>query len=522
MKDKPCSLLSSPLRLRLLAGLAAVALALPAAAADWQVVMKSRDKRVELDSTSVIDSDGGTKVAWARVVLPAGDVSGAGYAIVKALNRYDCNNRSFETIKRVYLDAGNLVLKEERVTDLMPLQVEPRSVDEALWREVCKPPAAADLKKLASAASHAVPKEAQPKTEPAQALHGEAVGAEAEAPAAKSESAGGQAQRAKPAPRSAAAKAAPAAEAVAKEEPAGVPAVAKRALPKAESVPASAPTPAPASRERAMPSASLAPVPAAAQPGAGSPRERGGGSREVASPQLATAPAVSAFDALPDWRYEEPGGPSSWAKMRSEWAVCGDGRRQAPINISDGFLVDLPPLKFEYRPSLFRELDDGHTLSLTPGPGNAVKIRGQRFELQRIEFHRPAEERIAGRSYEMDAQFVHRSADGEVAIVAVLLERGKTPNAALQTVWNNLPLERHEGYTPDTPLDLPALLPSLPEHFLYMGSLTRPPCTEGVLWAVMKQPVQISDDQMNLFARLYPMNARPVQPSYGRTILESR
>src|SRR5476649_1597134 len=137
-----------------------------------------------------------------------------------------------------------------------------------------------------------------------------------------------------------------------------------------------------------------------------------------------------------------------------------------------------------------------------------------------VPFHRPSEERINGRGYEMVVHLVHRDGEGHIAILALLIERGK-PQSAIQTVWNNLPLEKFDTATPAIVLDPNDLLPQRREYFTFMGSLTTPPCTEGVLWLVMKEPIQASPAQMALFSRLYPYNARPTQPSSGRIIKES-
>jgi carbonic anhydrase len=142
------------------------------------------------------------------------------------------------------------------------------------------------------------------------------------------------------------------------------------------------------------------------------------------------------------------------------------------------------------------------------------------YELQQFHFHRPSEERINGRGTEMVMHLVHKSVEGKIAVLAVLLERGKA-HSLIQTVWNNLPLEKNETVAPSVVLDLNDALPERREYYTFMGSLSEPPCTEGVLWLVMKQPMQASPAQMALFSRLYPLNARPVQPSYGRVIKES-
>jgi carbonic anhydrase len=145
---------------------------------------------------------------------------------------------------------------------------------------------------------------------------------------------------------------------------------------------------------------------------------------------------------------------------------------------------------------------------------------GRRFELAQFHFHRPSEERIDGKQFDMVAHLVHKDADGRLAVVAVLLERGSA-HALVQSVWNNLPLEKGDEVSARAPLDLNQLLPKDTRYFTYMGSLTTPPCSEGVLWMVMQQPVSVSGEQIDVFARLYPMNARPVQQASGRLIKQS-
>jgi len=140
--------------------------------------------------------------------------------------------------------------------------------------------------------------------------------------------------------------------------------------------------------------------------------------------------------------------------------------------------------------------------------------------LQEFHFHRPSEERINGKSFEMVVHLVHKDGAGHQAIIAVLLERGQA-QGLIQTVWNNLPLEKNQLVVPSIVLNPADMLPARHEYYTYMGSMTMPPCTEEVLWMVMKQPVQASPAQMALFSRLYPLNARPVQPSSGRIIKES-
>ena len=213
-------------------------------------------------------------------------------------------------------------------------------------------------------------------------------------------------------------------------------------------------------------------------------------------------------------------GPESWGRMKPEFAKCSSGTRQSPIDIRDGIKVNLDPVQFDYKPSTFRVLDNGHTVQVNVGPGNSIDVAGRRYDLLQFHFHRPSEERINGRQFDMVAHLVHKDIDGRLAVVAVLLDRGSA-HPLVQTVWNNLPLEKGDEVPARTTLDLNALLPAERSYFTYMGSLTTPPCSEGVLWMVLKTPMPISNDQIGIFARLYPMNARPIQSASGRLIKES-
>jgi len=220
------------------------------------------------------------------------------------------------------------------------------------------------------------------------------------------------------------------------------------------------------------------------------------------------------------WSYEGELGPANWSKINDGWAKCGTGNRQSPIDLRDGIKVNLEQISFDYHPSSFSEVNNGHTISVTVGSGNFITVGNQTYELQEFHFHRPSEEKINGKGTEMVMHMVHRSAEGRIAIVAVLLERGQ-PHGLMQTIWDNLPLEKNETVSPAIVIDPMDALPEKREYFTYMGSLSEPPCTEGVLWMVFKQPRKASPAQMALFSRLYPLNARPVQSTAGRMIKES-
>jgi carbonic anhydrase len=256
----------------------------------------------------------------------------------------------------------------------------------------------------------------------------------------------------------------------------------------------------------------------------------------VAGPAAATLPSVAA--APPSrraagghgtpaahggaaWSYDGVAGPAAWGGLRPDFQLCASGQRQSPIDIRGGLAVELEAVKFDYQPTPFGVIDNGHTVQVNLPPGNAIEVGTRRYELVQFHFHRPSEERIDGRQFELSLHLVHKDAAGKLAVVAVLLGKGPA-HPAVQMVWNNLPLEKHEEARARGPIDPAHLLPADKRYFTYMGSLTTPPCSEGVLWVVMRTPVTLADEQLELFSRIYPMNARPVQPVAGRRIMQSQ
>lgn len=535
---------------RILVTVMALAVALPAAAADWAMIVKDRTRRIEIDRDSVLQSDPGTKVAWGRIVLSADDAEEAGYATVKALNRYDCKRRNFSTIKRVYLDAANHVIREERVAEERVIEVNPSSVDEGLWREVCQPAAAMDVAALAEAASKAAA-QTKPKDAPA-VRHADQTTAAAEQPAT-TRVADAQAARpmpeptakapqttalpadqvevqtlgkgqsllppiprlgppGQPAPTTAEATPAPAPAVQAPEVKAPEVKVAKEAPPAPKVVTAPVARPAP-------PVVHAAPPPPVRKV-VRAPRPKSA-ALKVAMLEEKHEPSTVEVHKSIHWDYDGAEGPARWGQLNPAWKTCDSGKRQSPIDIRDGIRVDLEPIRFDYVSTYFRILNNGHTVQISVGPGNTMSVMGRTFDLVQFHFHRPSEERINGRGFDMVAHLVHKDLDGRLAVVAVLIERGDA-HPLVQTLWNNLPLEKHHDYAPAVPINPAELLPQAPEYYTYMGSLTTPPCSEDVLWMVMKQPIKLSAEQIAIFQRLYPMNARPVQPDNERLIKASR
>ena len=221
------------------------------------------------------------------------------------------------------------------------------------------------------------------------------------------------------------------------------------------------------------------------------------------------------------WSYDGSAGPDNWGRLNAEYALCASGHNQSPIDLRDGIAVDLEPIQFFYRPASFRVVDSGRHLQMSIY-GGGFNLLGKNYELIRVVFHRPSEFTVDGKTFDMDAQLVHKSEDGKQAIVTVLLEKG-ADNPVVQTALNNLPLDKGgEVAPPGQSIDVARLLPENRRYFTFMGSLTTPPCSEEVLWLVLKQAQPVSPEQLAIFQRLYRPNARPVQPGAGRIVKESR
>jgi carbonic anhydrase len=235
-----------------------------------------------------------------------------------------------------------------------------------------------------------------------------------------------------------------------------------------------------------------------------------------------TTSATSAKSvSIEPWTYAGETGPQNWAKLDPANVLCESGQRQSPIDIKEGLKVELETPNFDYKSKGFAVVDDGYTLTVSVDAGNFFTLMGRQYELQQFHFHRPSEETINGKGTEMVVHLVHKDRENKIAVVAVLLEIGKA-NSAIQQVWNHIPLEKKAPLRASANLDVTQILPQGREYYVYMGSLTTPPCSEGVLWVVMKEVMELSADQAAIFARLYPMNARPIQKSAGRVIKESK
>jgi len=221
------------------------------------------------------------------------------------------------------------------------------------------------------------------------------------------------------------------------------------------------------------------------------------------------------------WDYGESLGPSHWGDLKPEFAPCRNGHRQSPIDIRNPQKADLTPIQFNYEPSPLHIIDNGHTVMINYHPGSSISVGGETFKLQQFHFHRPSEETIKGKGYEMVVHLVHADQEGKLAVVAVLLEQGKD-NALVHELWADLPKEKEKEESLDNvEINVAGLLPVDHGYYTFPGSLTTPPCSENVTWFVLKHPVTVSPAEIEQFSKLYRHDARPIQPLYGRVVLES-
>ena len=223
-----------------------------------------------------------------------------------------------------------------------------------------------------------------------------------------------------------------------------------------------------------------------------------------------------------EWSYDGSEGPDHWGDLNPEFAPCKTGHRQSPIDIRNAKKADLPALEFVYKSSPLDIVDNGHTVLVKYAAGSFMRVGGKQYELKQFHFHRPSEEKINGKTYDMVAHLVHADAQGNLAVVAVLLQAGAENQLARQ-LWSAVPAEKDkEVVREDIQIDVNGILPAEKGYYTFQGSLTTPPCSEGVTWFVLKQPATISPTGVAQFSHLYRHDARPTQPVYGREILETK
>jgi carbonic anhydrase len=225
----------------------------------------------------------------------------------------------------------------------------------------------------------------------------------------------------------------------------------------------------------------------------------------------------------PHWAYEGEEGPEHWGELADEFRMCAEGRNQSPINLVSDVHTELPELEFEYYSTPLRETNNGHTIQQNVEPGSFFRIpaRGVEYELKQFHFHSPSEHTVNGQHFAMELHFVHANEKGELAVVGVMIKEGEE-HPVLKKLWSFMP--EKAGDTSEQPIGIEDtdLLPPTRKYFVYGGSLTTPPCSEGVKWIVLKTPIEASAEQIETFKkRVGPTTNRPVQPNNARLILDT-
>lgn len=229
--------------------------------------------------------------------------------------------------------------------------------------------------------------------------------------------------------------------------------------------------------------------------------------------------ALAADSHPPHWGYEAADGPAKWPRLEGDYRACGSGHEQSPIELGGSVHADLTKLDILWSGSRLAVANNGHTIQVNVDPGSRLELDGKGFELKQFHFHHPSEHAVGGRTYPLEAHFVHAAAENDLAVLAVFIEEG-AENPTLGRVWAAMPRKEGKRATSET-VEPATLLPADRRYWRYEGSLTTPPCSETVTWLVLAEPVTASAEQIETFAAIFPKNARPLQARNRRFLLSS-
>jgi carbonic anhydrase len=239
---------------------------------------------------------------------------------------------------------------------------------------------------------------------------------------------------------------------------------------------------------------------------------------------LIPVPARAQQSSPPHWSYSGDTNPKDWGKLDPSYALCSTGKHQSPIDIQtkDAKPADLPALQFSYKDVPLSVVDNGHTVMVNYAPGSTLTVGDHIYTLKQFHFHHPSEEHINGKSHALVAHLVHSDADGRLAVVAILFDQG-ADNAEIDSIWLNIPKEKEKtADLASVTINAKDLLPADHGYFTFSGSLTTPPCSEGVTWYVLRNPSHMSEAEIKAFAKLYPHDNRPIQPLNDREVLRTK
>jgi carbonic anhydrase len=219
------------------------------------------------------------------------------------------------------------------------------------------------------------------------------------------------------------------------------------------------------------------------------------------------------------WSYEGTTGPDQWGGLDPENAACATGGQQSPIDVAGPISARQPALKINWSKRPDTIVNNGHTIQLDFAEGDTLHIGNRVYTLKQFHFHHPSEHLVEGKRFAMEAHFVHAGPDG-LGVLGVLMVAG-TPNRTFRKIVSTMPREEGAPVPADPAIEPARLLPSERSYYHYEGSLTTPPCSESVDWIVLTHPIEVGEDDIAGFAKLFPNNARPVQNRERRFILSS-
>ncbi|PHR92834.1 MAG: hypothetical protein COA69_05770 [Robiginitomaculum sp.] len=223
----------------------------------------------------------------------------------------------------------------------------------------------------------------------------------------------------------------------------------------------------------------------------------------------------------PHWEYTGSHGPAHWAELSDEFTMCATGRLQSPFNITVDIKAYLPALGLGYNAVPLKVLNNGHTIQVDQADAGQLSVDGKTYNLLQFHFHAHSEHTIDGKTFPLEMHLVHASAQGELAVVGVMIEEG-APNAELAKIWQHMPSGEGEVAQEGLNVEVRKLLPASRKYARFMGSLTTPPCSEGVNWHMLSTPITASAEQIAAFKAIFPMNARPLQSKNNRLVVAGK
>ncbi|MGB5833699.1 MAG: carbonic anhydrase family protein [Thiohalocapsa sp.] len=224
------------------------------------------------------------------------------------------------------------------------------------------------------------------------------------------------------------------------------------------------------------------------------------------------------------WSHVGENGPERWGELSPKFAACALGRSQSPVSLNAATAMGVPchPLRFRYRSSSLHATNDGQALRLGYDRGSYLVVDGLSYELIEVRFHVPAEHVIDGRLADAELQLIHGNNLGDIAVVAVPVIAGRRVNQIFRRILDNAPSKPGERYHGcNVGVNALFLLPGRKAYLAYQGSLTRPPCTEGIRWYVLRDALEVDVGDLRRLAQLGGPNARPIQPLEGRQVVKA-